>query len=139
MSHSTNSQATVHTTYVTAAPGTLECHDHTYCIVFFFLMIRRPPRSTLFPYTTLFRSRDPTRRATGRPGLPPPRARRRRPSPGSLAPPTRREIVPPARRAGHGRIPAAGGGDRRATRSEPRGGVRPARPHATPTQHTAER
>src|SRR5260370_39795954 len=27
--------------------------------VFFFLMIRRPPRSTLFPYTTLFRSSDP--------------------------------------------------------------------------------
>src|SRR3712207_7650625 len=26
--------------------------------VFFFLMIRRPPRSTLFPYTTLFRSTD---------------------------------------------------------------------------------
>src|SRR3989338_7088305 len=26
--------------------------------VFFFLMIRRPPRSTLFPYTTLFRSYD---------------------------------------------------------------------------------
>src|SRR5256885_13915833 len=26
------------------------------CIFFFFLMIRRPPRSTLFPYTTLFRS-----------------------------------------------------------------------------------
>src|SRR2546422_8234695 len=26
---------------------------------FFFLMIRRPPRSTLFPYTTLFRSRLP--------------------------------------------------------------------------------
>src|SRR3712207_9128780 len=26
--------------------------------VFFFLMIRRPPRSTLFPYTTLFRSLD---------------------------------------------------------------------------------
>src|SRR2546429_2924257 len=25
---------------------------------FFFLMIRRPPRSTLFPYTTLFRSRS---------------------------------------------------------------------------------
>src|SRR2546422_7770231 len=25
---------------------------------FFFLMIRRPPRSTLFPYTTLFRSLD---------------------------------------------------------------------------------
>src|SRR3989454_11294779 len=26
-------------------------------VLFFFLMIRRPPRSTLFPYTTLFRSR----------------------------------------------------------------------------------
>src|SRR3712207_7680789 len=26
-------------------------------MAFFFLMIRRPPRSTLFPYTTLFRSR----------------------------------------------------------------------------------
>src|SRR5258708_40236518 len=26
------------------------------CRLFFFLMIRRPPRSTLFPYTTLFRS-----------------------------------------------------------------------------------
>src|SRR5437588_3690012 len=25
-------------------------------LMFFFLMIRRPPRSTLFPYTTLFRS-----------------------------------------------------------------------------------
>src|SRR6202051_5351154 len=30
----------------------------TYATVFFFLMIRRPPRSTLFPYTTLFRSPD---------------------------------------------------------------------------------
>src|SRR5256884_521472 len=28
---------------------------------FFFLMIRRPPRSTLFPYTTLFRSRKHAR------------------------------------------------------------------------------
>src|SRR3712207_2012129 len=27
-------------------------------LVFFFLMIRRPPRSTLFPYTTLFRSAE---------------------------------------------------------------------------------
>src|SRR2546425_2665482 len=27
-----------------------------FSLVFFFLMIRRPPRSTLFPYTTLFRS-----------------------------------------------------------------------------------
>src|SRR5215211_8452226 len=30
-------------------------------LFFFFLMIRRPPRSTLFPYTTLFRSRRPPR------------------------------------------------------------------------------
>src|SRR2546425_5287970 len=30
------------------------CSVHAVC--FFFLMIRRPPRSTLFPYTTLFRS-----------------------------------------------------------------------------------
>src|SRR5574343_1679200 len=28
-------------------------------LFFFFLMIRRPPRSTLFPYTTLFRSTSP--------------------------------------------------------------------------------
>src|SRR3712207_8785031 len=32
--------------------------------VFFFLMIRRPPRSTLFPYTTLFRSLVTTPAAT---------------------------------------------------------------------------
>src|SRR5215510_15613206 len=34
---------------------------------FFFLMIRRPPRSTLFPYTTLFRSRRPRTRRAGCP------------------------------------------------------------------------
>src|SRR2546430_13192423 len=39
----------------------------SYCLrspapfLFFFLMIRRPPRSTLFPYTTLFRSRSVAR------------------------------------------------------------------------------
>src|SRR5204862_8124884 len=36
------------------------CFSHSshysYSMFFFFLMIRRPPRSTLFPYTTLFRS-----------------------------------------------------------------------------------
>src|SRR3712207_512669 len=32
-----------------------------YLVLFFFLMIRRPPRSTLFPYTTLFRSRQHSR------------------------------------------------------------------------------
>src|SRR5687768_17646855 len=35
--------------------------------VFFFLMIRRPPRSTLFPYTTLFRSRRPLELQVARP------------------------------------------------------------------------
>src|SRR5438067_7392789 len=40
-------------------------------VLLFFLMIRRPPRSTLFPYTTLFRSRgsarsrSPSRRTSG--------------------------------------------------------------------------
>src|SRR3712207_9550824 len=33
--------------------------------MFFFLMIRRPPRSTLFPYTTLFRSPRPARAQGG--------------------------------------------------------------------------
>src|SRR2546422_6769450 len=41
-------------------------HYFSYCsspavfFLFFFLMIRRPPRSTLFPYTTLFRSATPS-------------------------------------------------------------------------------
>src|SRR5437764_2381414 len=35
-------------------------------VLFFFLLIRRPPRSTLFPYTTLFRSCPSARR--GSPG-----------------------------------------------------------------------
>src|SRR3712207_9578921 len=33
------------------------CYMYPRYIFFFFLMIRRPPRSTLFPYTTLFRSK----------------------------------------------------------------------------------
>src|SRR5262249_61295193 len=54
------------------------CSSLSLC--FFFLMIRRPPRSTLFPYTTLFRSRArPARSGRGlglrlrppRGGLPP--------------------------------------------------------------------
>src|SRR6202158_6535300 len=32
--------------------------SESYTVFFFFLMIRRPPRSTLFPYTTLFRSAE---------------------------------------------------------------------------------
>src|SRR3712207_7896438 len=38
-----------------------------YVAIFFFLMIRRPPRSTLFPYTTLFRSWTLVAGATSRP------------------------------------------------------------------------
>src|SRR5438876_7632091 len=34
-------------------------------LLFFFLLIRRPPRSTLFPYTTLFRSRHQTEHEPG--------------------------------------------------------------------------
>src|SRR5205807_6163844 len=37
-----------------------------YSCFFFFLMIRRPPRSTLFPYTTLFRSLNISSNATAR-------------------------------------------------------------------------
>src|SRR5438874_4065738 len=35
---------------------TPHCSSYNFSAFFFFLMIRRPPRSTLFPYTTLFRS-----------------------------------------------------------------------------------
>src|SRR5690242_20923743 len=42
--------------------GSLPCRlyilDEVIISLFFFLMIRRPPRSTLFPYTTLFRSQN---------------------------------------------------------------------------------
>src|SRR5688572_33437390 len=34
----------------------ISTHSLFYILLYFFLMIRRPPRSTLFPYTTLFRS-----------------------------------------------------------------------------------
>src|SRR5260370_8516852 len=42
------------------------CSLYTGSYLFFFLMIRRPPRSTLFPYTTLFRSHRDVRRRRGR-------------------------------------------------------------------------
>src|SRR3712207_8808975 len=50
------------------------------CVYVFFLMIRRPPRSTLFPYTTLFRSgcpasTSPTRSAASGCSTPPASAR----------------------------------------------------------------
>src|SRR5436189_4403222 len=68
-------------------------------------MLRRPPRSTLFPYTTLFRSRRaPARLPRGRPR----RARRRQPAPGGVDGPRRpvsgvREIgrSPPERSEEH--------------------------------------
>src|SRR5258705_3967886 len=56
-------------------------------LFFFFLMIRRPPRSTLFPYTTLFRSRglslrlDPRRAPRARRAESGPRAAPRRRAP----------------------------------------------------------
>src|SRR5438270_11023003 len=34
------------------------CSEFYYSIIFFFLLLPRPPRSTLFPYTTLFRSQN---------------------------------------------------------------------------------
>src|SRR6266849_9587926 len=58
------------------------CHKYylisEFSICFFFLMIRRPPRSTLFPYTTLFRSPAPLRRVR-------PHARERRAAAASRA------------------------------------------------------
>src|SRR5215211_9512132 len=73
-------------------------------LLFFFLMIRRPPRSTLFPYTTLFRSQGP-------PG--PPRGRRPR-TPGSWWP---RPWPPPAAGAPRGPCSPAPGPRRRASAS----------------------
>src|SRR5215813_15237593 len=50
----------------------------SHVVLFFFLMIRRPPRSTLFPYTTLFRSTSRRRpRSSSATGIPAPRAPRR--------------------------------------------------------------
>src|SRR5256885_9167841 len=42
------------------------CHPESQRLLFFFLMIRRPPRSTLFPYTTLFRSLRPVQSGAAR-------------------------------------------------------------------------
>src|SRR3712207_9513547 len=68
---------------------------------FFFLMIRRPPRSTLFPYTTLFRShphaarRRRLRHGRGK-GDPRPLPRDRRPAPLAV---TRAELRSRAQRS----------------------------------------
>src|SRR2546430_12282090 len=72
------------------------------CFFFFFLMIRRPPRSTLFPYTTLFRSSRGW--FSSGPAIPagstPPG-----PSPSAVSVPSRRcgHSLPQPRRRGNGR------------------------------------
>src|SRR5258707_6349279 len=55
------------------------CRTTSQCHFFFFLMIRRPPRSTLFPYTTLFRSycSNAGHQPDGRPNRSPADCRRR--------------------------------------------------------------
>src|SRR3712207_8238725 len=69
-------------------------------LICFFLMIRRPPRSTLFPYTTLFRSTRRGRAARG------------------PARPRRRDVRGQRRRPGGARAPALddASGDRKSTR-----------------------
>src|SRR5690348_17883073 len=69
-------------------------------------MIRRPPRSTLFPYTTLFRSHGGARRHVGGPVLPAERDPR-----GQRAFSPRR-----ARRTHRDERPAGAGPDRKSTR-----------------------
>src|SRR3712207_8885015 len=72
-------------------------------------MIRRPPRSTLFPYTTLFRSKNALAPPTTRRVRPPSTIGRRR-----LA---ERDIdMAPKATDGHGRSSASGRGDRKSTR-----------------------
>src|SRR3712207_8263576 len=75
--------------------------------MFFFLMIRRPPRSTLFPYTTLFRSRWSVRDEFPAVGEPGGERHRRRSHRGLGQRPGRKRRRPCGRRAG-----------RAATRSE---------------------
>src|SRR2546421_5629788 len=59
---------------------------------FFFLMIRRPPRSTLFPYTTLFRSVGRARQAF------PEAVEREMPRPGGVQPAFQLDAEPGLRR-----------------------------------------
>src|SRR5687768_18414677 len=71
---------------------------HCYSLFLFFLMIRRPPRSTLFPYTTLFRSDHDRRRAgaIGPPGAVPELDRERQ------VPPPLRNAIDEAGEGCHG-------------------------------------
>src|SRR3712207_8129041 len=80
-------------------------HHYTRVILcFFFLMIRRPPRSTLFPYTTLFRSlgrRPLHRRRLGEQARRPRRQRRARRPRRQRQPARRRGRRRPARSEEH--------------------------------------
>src|SRR5256885_12789011 len=58
----------------------LRLPDYACSLLFFFLMIRHPPSSTLFPYPTLFRSREEPQAAAP---LPRQRVRGRRPAAGA--------------------------------------------------------
>src|SRR5206468_12847547 len=51
-----------HCIYIILSAQTYTHYFHTFfrSFLFFFLMLRQPPRSTLFPYTTLFRSELPS-------------------------------------------------------------------------------
>src|SRR5256885_5686969 len=72
-------------------------------LFFFFLMIRRPPRSTLFPYTTLFRSTScSSPRWTGTPACPR-RSDRRWAAPGSPSPIAKRSSAYRQSPSGFGR------------------------------------
>src|SRR2546430_7596877 len=74
--------------------------------LFFFLMIRRPPRSTLFPYTTLFRSRPPSgERRQGDRAPCASRAESRARGVGRLGPRRPRRHPPPRCQQGGGRSP----------------------------------
>src|SRR3712207_9418040 len=95
---------------------------------FFFLMLRRPPRSTLFPYTTLFRSRPRLARPPARPARRPAADRRGRlHGPAQLLAGLRPRGPPaaPAGRAARGR----GGLALPHRRAAPRGPAGAGRPH----------
>src|SRR3990172_7036642 len=75
----------------------LQSRLHLVCPLFF-LMIRRPPRSTLFPYTTLFRSPRPTIWAFG------PEQARAGPNFTPLTPPARKDRKSTRLNSSHGYI-----------------------------------
>src|SRR2546430_17495380 len=82
-----------------SAVNALRVISHNAHHIFFFLMIRRPPRSTLFPYTTLFRSPQPGVPVAGQPQ------------------PGERDEAQPGDHPQEGRDrPAEGGPDRKSTR-----------------------